>query len=147
MAQTAPLFLREDMAIIQVSVSGVKLPAVYSWAYLEGGILEANSVFTRPGGMKPGIHLGGPPERGDVTIRRQMTPELQPYIILLEDVTGTASCAISYTWLDQNKQPAGGTNSFNGVLKAVQRPNYDANNTAAAFLGLVIAPNQQSSHS
>ena len=153
MAQS-PIYLREDQAIIQAGATGTyggvslaQLPTIYSWAALEGGVLEAASVFTRPGGMLPGRQLGGPSERTDVTIRRQMTPELQVWVVPLELGCGTAAAYATYTLLDRNKNPTGQTVSMTGILKSVVRMNFDANNNAAGFLGLVIALDQEATAS
>ena len=147
MPQQAPIFLREDMAIIQAGVTGVTLPPVYSWAALEGGVLESQSVFTRPGGMLPGFQLGGPSERTDVTVRRQMIPELQPFVVSLDNLVGVATAWVAYTLLDRNKNPTGATVQMTGILKSMMRPNFDANNSAATFFGLVIALDQASTTS
>lgn len=150
MAQASPLYLREDQAIIQAGASGTyggvnlaNLPTVYSWATLEGGILEAASVFTRPGGMLSGRQLGGPSERTDSTITRQMIPELQAWIVPFELGCGVAAAYVTYTLLDRNKNPTGATVSMTGILKSVVRMNFNANNNAAGFFGLVIALDQE----
>ena len=147
MPQQSPLFLREDMAIIQAGIVGVNLPTIYSWTALEGGVLESQSVFTRPGGMLPGRQLGGPSERTDVTVRRQFIPELQPYVVSVDQVVGVAAAWVSYTLLDRNKNPTGPTVSMTGILKSMMRTNFDANNAAAAFFALVIALDQDSTTS
>ena len=144
MSISAPLYLREDQAIIHAGVNNINFPSTYSWSSLEGGIVEANSTFTRPGGMLPGVHLGGPSERTDVTVKRQFTIPLQAFVTQLEDAVGIAGAWVSYVMLDYNKNPSGPTVNLTGILKHVVRTNLDANNAAAAFLGLVIAVNQVS---
>jgi hypothetical protein len=145
-APAIPLFLREDMAIIHAGVTGINFPSVkHSWTSLEGGTVEANSVFTRPGGMQPGFHIGGPSERGDITVKRQFTPDLGPWVATLEDACGTAAAWCSYTLLQRDgSMVVGSLVTISGVLKSLVRTNFDANNSAAAFFGLVIAVNQQS---
>jgi hypothetical protein len=142
MAQAATL-IREDQAIIQCQVTGINLPAVYSWASYEGGDVEAEDVKTRPGGLLPQVNLGGPAQRTDVTVKRQYSAQLHAFIVQLENVAGRAFCVASYTILDANGNPNGGTVTVTGILKTVQRPNWEANASNAAFLGLVIGVNQE----
>lgn len=142
-----PLYIREDMAIIHAHVDGVNYPSVYSWAALEGGVVEAEAVYTRPGGGMPGLQLGGPKTRGDITVRRQMTPELQPFIIPLEEACGHTAAWAAYTLIDRNQNPVGPTVQMNGILRSVVRMNFDANNAAAGFLGLIISLNERANAS
>jgi hypothetical protein len=147
-------FLREDQAIIhagvgtvnaagQVTASAVALPDVYSWSSLQGGDLEAEDTFTRPGGMLPGINLGGPTKRTDVTVMRQYTADLHAFLVDLENACGNTRAWAAFTLLDSdgNKQPH--TVTLTGVLKTVQKPNFNSEAAAAIFLGLVIGCDTQ----
>jgi|SRR5947209_112366 len=142
MAQTVT-FMREDQFLLQCSVAGVNLPIVYSWAEWEGGDVEGEDQKTRPGGMLPQVNLGGPATRTDVTMRRQYSAQLHPFIVALENVAGKASGTLSYTPLDANGNPNGGTVTITGILKNVVPPPKNANQANPAFLGLVFGVNQE----
>lgn len=139
----AQQLLREDQFIIHCNVTGVNLPSVYSWAELQGGEVEGEDVKTRPGGMLPQVNLGGPATRTDVTVSRQYSAQLHPFIIALENVAGKAACQVSYTPLDTNGSPNGGTVTMTGILKNVIKPVANANASNAAMLQLVIGVNQE----
>lgn len=147
--------IREDQAFIAVQVGGVNAldseDTTFSqlssavptsgWTSLEGGDVEAEDVFTRPGRMKPGINLGGPSKRSDATVKVQYSTTLDPIIQKLEALAGKRSMAVSWTLLDADGNTNGSTNTLTGVLKQVMRPNFDANASGAAFLTLVMACN------
>lgn len=144
--------LREDQAFIQVQLGGVNkldandvavslpnLPA--GWTSLEGGDIEAEDVFTRPGGMRPGINLGGPTKRTDCTVQVQYSTDFDRIIQTIETLAGNRSMAVSWTPLDADGNVNGNTNTITGVLKNVTRPNFNANASGATFLSLVMACN------
>ncbi len=132
-------FVRADQALITAKVNGVNLPKTVSWAQIEGGDIEAEDVFTRPGGGLHGVNLGGPTKRTDVTVMRQYTAELQGYIVELENKCGSGAASVSYTMLDADNNPTGQTVTMTGILKNVVKPNFNANSAEAVFLGLVIS--------
>jgi hypothetical protein len=134
-------FVREDEAIIHADLTQItsNFPEPYSWTSLEGGDIEAEDVFTRPGGMQPGINLGGPAKRSDVTLHCQYSAGIHNVIVALENAVGTGGMSASYTPLDADANPNGGTITLTGVLKTVNKPNFNANNSAVVFLGLVMA--------
>lgn len=147
--------IREDQAFIAVQVGGVNAldtsdtnytplgAAVPSsgWTSFEGGDIEAEDVFTRPGGMRAGVNLGGPTKRSDVTVKVQYSTDLDGVIKPLEGLAGKRSMAVSWTPLDADGNTNGNTNTLTGVLKQVMRPNFDANASGATFLSLVMACN------
>lgn len=134
-------YVREDEAVIHAHLTDIAPHWVepYSWASLEGGDIEAEDVFTRPGGMKGGVNLGGPSKRSDVTIMCQYSSTVHKSIIDLENAVGTGGMSVSYTPLDADANPNGGTVTLTGVLKAVTKPNFNANNSGVVFLGLVMS--------
>lgn len=134
--------VREDQFIIHVGVDGVALPKTFSWTSKEGGDVTADSVFTRPGGLMPGIQLGGPGSRSDCTVKRHYTTAIDNYVEALEAACGQAAMWVSWTPIDANQNPNGDTHLLTGILKEVQVPNYDANANAAGFLTLVMACDQ-----
>ena len=140
-----PTYLREDQATISVPILPVGLPYVLSWATLAGGDLESEDVKTRPGGMVDQVNLGGPTTRTDATVTRPYTGELHPYITPLEEVAGSGAMAISYAALDANKNVIPPTVTLGGILKNVQRPNWDSNTNGTAMLTLVMGCNVASS--
>ncbi len=135
--------VREDQFIIHVGIDGVKLPTIFSWTSKEGGDTTSDSVFSRPGGLQPGIQLGGPASRSDCTVKRHYTSTIDSYIETLEGLCGQAAMWVSWTPVDANQNPNGDTHLLTGILKEVQPPNYDANANAAGFLTLVMACDQQ----
>jgi hypothetical protein len=145
--QTAGTPIREDQFIIHVIVNGVSFPSTFSWTSKEGGDVTADSTYTRPGGLMPGIQLGGPVTRSDVTVKRQYTTVLDPWLKRLEDACGNARMSVSWTPIDANQTPNGNTHTLSGVLKEIQAPAADANATGAAFLTLVMACDQESATS
>ncbi len=145
----ASTFLRSDQALISAGVFdahgvAVALPTG-SWSIYQGGDIEAEDVFTRPGGMLPGQNLGGPSKRTDITVERQYTTALHAVVQQLESLAGKADAWASYTPLDANGNPNGDTHKISGVLKSVMVPNFDANSANAVFLGLVIGANTEAS--
>ena len=140
---TAGVAVREDTAIIHCTVSGVSFPNTFSWTSAEGGDISADSVYTRPGGMQPGVQLGGPKTRSDLTVKRQYTTALDPFLKQLEDAAGGARMSVSWTMTDADGNANGETHTLTGVLKEVQWPQFDANSTAAGFLTLVMACDQE----
>jgi len=136
--------VREDQFIIHVGVSGIALPSTFSWTSKEGGDLTSDSVYTRPGGLQPGIQLGGPSSRSDCTVKRQYTSNLDGggFVTQLSNVCGNAAMWVSWTPIDGNQNPNGNTHLLTGILKEVQVPQYDANATGAGFLTLVMACDQ-----
>lgn len=145
------IWLREDMAHIHAGVifppgtskGGQSLPLTTSWTTLEGGIIEASNVFTRPGGMLPGLAIGGIVERSDITVTRQYTKDLAAFVVAMEDLCGNGSAWAAFRMLNRQKNEIGPWIHYSGILKSVVRTNLDANNSAAAFLGLVIALDQE----
>lgn len=152
--------LREDQAAITVQLGGVNAldpqdtpfsaltsavnlgPNSGTWSSLEGGDVEAEDVFTRPGGMKAGVNLGGPSKRSDATVKIQYSFALDAILGQLEQLVGKRSMAVSWTALDADGLPNGNSqNTITGVLKQVMRPNFDANATGAGFLQLVMSCN------
>jgi hypothetical protein len=91
--------------------------------------------------MRPGINLGGPAKRTDVTAKVQYSPNLDAILPTLETFAGKRSMAVSWTILDADGNVNGATNTISGVLKQVMRPNFDANASNAGFLSLVMACN------
>lgn len=132
--------VREDQFIIHVGVAGIKFPNTFSWTSKEGGDVTADSTFTRPGGLNPGIQLGGPSTRSDVTVKRQYSSGLDNIFIQLENGCGNAAMWVAWTPIDANQNPNGSTHVLSGILKEVQAPQYDANATGAGFLTLVMSP-------
>ncbi|MDR2380662.1 MAG: ribbon-helix-helix domain-containing protein, partial [Bifidobacteriaceae bacterium] len=47
------------------------------------GAIE-DDAFTRPGGMQPGINLGGPSKRSDVTVQMQYSAAVHSHIVNIE---------------------------------------------------------------
>lgn len=140
------LYLREDMALITVSVDQVPdfpKPKSGSWASLEGGDVEAENVKTRPGGMTPQVDLGGPTSRGDLTVKCQLAPEMVRHVVDLENVAGNSNATISYTPLDSDHSQLGTTYHLKGKLKTVQKGTWDANASNPQFLGLVFSLDAQ----
>ena len=140
-------YVREDEAIIHVNFVGFapNWNEPYSWTSLEGGDVEAEDVFTRPGGLKQGINIGGPSKRSDVTLTTQYSSSVHRSIVDLENAAGTGSMSASYTPLDANGNPNGGTVTLTGVLKTISHPAFNANNSGAAFLTLTMACDTESS--
>ena len=147
MAQTSDVFsagtaVREDQFIIHAAVDGVPIPSIYSWTSKEGGDTTSESVFSRPGGLQPGIQLGGPASRSDCTVKRHYTSVLDSYVEALQAACGNAQMWVSWTPIDANSNPNGETHLITGILKEVMTPQYDANANAAGFLTLVMACDQ-----
>jgi hypothetical protein len=143
---TPGVAIREDTAIIKVHVTGVGFTDTYSWTSVEGGDITSDSVYTRPGGLQPGVQLGGPSSRSDVTVKRQYTNSLDAYLEQLENASGAARMTVSWTPLDADGNQNGNQHTLTGVLKEVQWPMFDANSTAAAFLTLVMAADQEAAN-
>lgn len=149
----ATTYVREDQAIISFAVTNpsalkVHIPSPYSWASFEGGDIEAEDVFTRPGGMKPGLNLGGPSKRSDVTIKTQYTSDWTgDVIVALENACGALAVSASWTRLDATGNKNGQSFNVTGILKSVQKPVFDANASGAVFIGLVIACDTEASTS
>lgn len=135
--------VREDQFIIHVGVDGVQLPKTFSWTSKEGGDTTSDSVFSRPGGLQPGIQLGGPASRSDCTVKRHYTTSIDQYVEALELACGQAAMWVSWTPIDANQSPNGDTHLLTGILKEVQIPQYDANTNAAGMITLVMACDQQ----
>lgn len=133
-----PTYLRSDQASIHAIIGPAHLPAVKSWSSLKGGDLESEDTKIRPGGMVGQVNLGGPTTRTDATIERPYTRELHPYIKTLENLAGTQGMSATYTILDVRGNVVGPTVTLRGILKNVIRPEWDANATAAAMLGVVM---------
>jgi hypothetical protein len=132
--------LREDQAVIHVSVDGVNPPFVPSgWSSFSGGDVEAQNVKLWPGGMLPQQDLGGPPTRSDATVQRPYSDALHPYLVQFENVAGRAGMQIIYQPKDANGNPIGGVYTIKGKLKTVTRPNYEASATNPAYLTLVMS--------
>jgi hypothetical protein len=139
--------LRDDQFLIHVGVDGVAFPSAPSgWSSCEGGDVTAPNTGIHPGGMFPEIKLGGVPTRSDVTVKRPYSTALHAYVVQLENVAGRAPMSVSFTPLDANGNPAGGTITMTGKLDGVQRPNYDASSTGnAAYLTLIMGANLEAS--
>ena len=135
--------LREDQAVVHAAVTGVNTPAslaLEGWSSLDGGDPEANNVKVFPGNMLPQQDLGGVVTWSDITITRPYSDVVHPYYGQWANVTGRASMWVSYTPKDANGNPTGGTITYQGVLKAVRRPGYNAQNTGnAAMLTIVMS--------
>lgn len=131
--------LREDQWLIHAQVDGVNFPSTFSWTTMSGGDIEAQDTKTRPGGMLPEQSLGGPTTRSDCTVERNYNSALHAYIVQLENAAGRATGRVSYTPLDANGNPSGGTVTLHGLLKGVKPPDKNANNTGAAFLALTFS--------
>ena len=134
---------REDQAVVHAAVSGVNTPAslmLEGWSSLDGGDPEANNVKVFPGNMLNQEDLGGVTTWTDLTIGRPYSDIVHPYYGQWANVNGRAAMWVSYTPKDANGNPAGGTYTYQGKLKAVRRPGYNAQNTGnAAFLVLVMS--------
>lgn len=139
--------VREDQFIIHVGVDGVQLPTTFSWTSKEGGDITSDSTYSRPGGLQPGIQLGGSSSRSDCTIKRHYTTAMDAYVTKLAGVVGNAPMWVSWTPIDGNQNPNGDTHLLTGILKEVQVPQYDANANGAGFLTLVMACDQTESSS
>ncbi len=141
------MHFREDQAEIHAGVDTVPtMPATQSWASLEGGDIEAENVKTRPGGMQPQLDLGGPSTRADVTVKRLLDDTTETFIVDLENAVGKSTGWVSYQLLDADGgKIAGSQIKMTGVLKQVQKGNWDANASNAQFLGLVFSLDQEAS--
>jgi hypothetical protein len=114
---TPGVAIREDTAIIHVSVTGVAFTSTYSWTSVEGGDITSDTVYTRPGGLQPGVQLGGPSSRSDVTVKRQYTSELDLFLEQLENASGAARMSVSWTPTDSDGNKNGATHTLTGFAR------------------------------
>jgi hypothetical protein len=133
---------RSDQSRIQVQVAGVQMDSV-SWDVMDGGDITAESVNYLPGGMAPAVELGGIPKRGDLTVARIWSDAMIAVYKALDDVSGRAACTVTYVVLDANGNTVpNATFTYTGVLKSVNRPNYDSSTSSEAKIQLVIGCNR-----
>lgn len=131
--------LRGDQFLLHAGINGVNIPSTFSWTSMEGGDLEAQNVKTHPGGMLPEQDLGGPTSRTDATMNRNYNAALHAYFVQLENASGRGSMWMSWTPLDANGNPNGGTVTITGKVKGVKAPGRDANNTGPAYLSVMMS--------
>lgn len=131
--------MREDQFLLHAGVTGVNLPSTYSWASMEGGDLEAQNVKTHTGGMLPEQDLGGPSTRTDATMQRNYNAALHAYFVQLENTVGKGGMWMSWTPLDANGNPNGGTVTITGKVKSAKPSGRNANNTGPAYLVVVMS--------
>lgn len=138
--------LREDQAVIYVTVDGVSMPTNYQWQAMSGGDVEADTKNTRPGGIMKSISLGGGSKRTNVTVKHVYGSSagydghlsLHHYLTALDAVCGSARMWVSFTPVDKDGNVQGGTLTFTGTLKSVQHPTFDVNSVNPATLTLVM---------
>lgn len=134
-------YIREDQALIQVSVNGV--PFGDSWATAEGGGLEADSSKTRPGGMGKEVSVGGPASREDLTVTIQFTDIVAGWHSILENNVGVGRVKVAVTWLSPQRLPTGPSHTRVGSLKSVAQPDADSGGNEQGFYTLVVDCDEQ----
>jgi hypothetical protein len=134
-------YIREDMALIQVTIDGSLFPQDGgSWYSVEGGNLEADDSHVRPGGMGDEVSLGGPASRDDVTVTLPLTDVVTTWHTTLEAaVRNDAPVKVAYTFLNRLKQPMGSTHTITGTLKSAVLPDMDASSGDAAMYQIIVS--------
>lgn len=125
---------------IAVSVPGVTLDNK-SWDKFEGAMRSADTQNYPPGGMQPSIATGGVTKRSSATIQRAWDDTLIGAFISLEDaINGPFSC--TFTPMQNATTTAAANFTYTGILKEVNRPNYDSTSSTIAQLELVVELNE-----
>jgi hypothetical protein len=118
------MFIREDMATINVKLNGV--PYGDTWKEAEGGNLEADVAKARPGGMGRESSAGGPASRQDLTVRVNLTDVTAPWLDLFEPEVGVGDIEVTFNWLNRRRVPLGISTTRRGILQAANLPNITA---------------------
>ncbi len=134
------MFIRSDMADIQVFVDGVQYGD--SWAEAEGGNLAAENAKVRPGGMGPEQSAGGWVSRDDLTVRIPFSDLVAVWHPTFEASLGNADVTVALHWLGRNKKPTGLSITRKGTSQAANLPTSSASSTEVAMYELVVSCNE-----
>jgi hypothetical protein len=141
LAAMAQTFVTNNEALISVTVSGVSLPAIFSWTTFQGGDVSASTSTLLPGGMQPALALPGPATRADVTVTAPYSLGFDAAVANLENAVGSSTMSASYQTLDADGNKNGNIITRSGYLKEVQIPSWDSKSGEAAMIGLVMQCN------
>jgi hypothetical protein len=125
------VFIREDMATINVKLNGV--PYGDTWKEAEGGNLEAEVAKARPGGMGRETSAGGPASRQDLTVRVNFTDVSATWVPPFEDEVGVGDVEVTFGWLNRRRAPLGITTTRKGILQAANVPNVGTGSDVGLF--------------
>lgn len=129
---------RADQYAITVTADGVDLGL---WAKLEGGEIDSEETKFKPGGMLPGVSLGGTVEVGNVTVSKLYTlDETAPRMRSLRGRVGKADMVVNRQSLDVDGNVYGDPWVYRGKLKTITLPEVDSESSDAAIVALEITP-------
>jgi hypothetical protein len=128
------MFIREDMATINVALNGVPFGA--TWKEVEGGNLEADV------GMGREVSAGGPASRTDLTVRTNMTDVVASWLPSFENEVGVGDVAVTINWLDRRRGLIGVSTTRKGILQAANVPNTGTGSDVGMF-EIVVDCNEQ----
>lgn len=112
------MYIREDQADVRVTVNGK--PFGDTWATYSGGGLTAADAKTRSGGMGKNKSVGGPADRGDVTVEIQMDDVVVGWHNELESYVGRQDIVlkVAVQYLNPDKSlMAGASFTRTGTVK------------------------------
>jgi hypothetical protein len=133
-----PTYAREDTFAVSVTIDGRDFGV---WENRTGGEGDSEDNKVRLGGMGPEVSLGGSKTLGNITLRKLYDLDgIGNDIAWLYAVRGRAPVVVTNQPLDQDGNVHGRRWTWQGVLKAVTPPDYDAQGTDAAYIEIEVAP-------
>jgi hypothetical protein len=136
------MLYRSDMHRIQVSVTGIRLPAGYVFETMEGGDIQTTNEYYHGGNMAPAVPEGGLRTPTDITVSCAWSDSIYPFYVRMYNAAGFTSATVTVTPLDRTGSVGSGVKpiTFSGLLLNVTRPQFQAASSTLGYLSLVIAP-------
>lgn len=128
---------RQDTFSVTVVIAGRDFGV---WEGRTGGMGDSEETKVRLGAMGPQISIGGSTTIENVTIKKLYDIDgIGNEIAWLYERRGKAPVSITTQPLDRDGNVRGKRFTYNGILKAVNPPEYDAEGNDAAVIELEVA--------
>jgi hypothetical protein len=132
-----PVYGRQDGFSVTVSIDGRDFGV---WRAREGGEGDSEEIKMRLGGMGPQVSLGGAQTMENVTVRKEFDLDgIANDVPWLMAGRGRLAATINSQPLDNDGNAHGRRVTWNGILKQVVYPEYDAEGTDPAEIELEIS--------
>jgi len=114
-----------------------------SWDKASGGDITSDNQTYHPGGLAPGIVVGGLPARADLTISRAWSDDLIKNFVTLDSaVRKHQPVSVTLTPLVGPKKLAGNPITYTGLAKGCKRPDADSSSSTIAEFEFVMSCNE-----
>ncbi len=130
--------MRQDQAVCSLTVDGREIPVTFSKR--SGGMADSEESKYPPGGNQPEKAMGGRQTVENVTLSGEYQPEIHQSIIAwLESRRGRGKATVVEQPIDDEGDTIGEPETWTGLVKSVNRGEYDAESSDAREVEIEIS--------